>query len=76
MRTLWTAGLSGWASAPAAPLERQEGDPDTRVLSCSSGSRAQLVGLLRKYIASGVLTNRYLLALCRDSERASGGRDR
>lgn len=31
----WNNGLSGWSTAPVAPVERQEGDPDTRIVVVS-----------------------------------------
>lgn len=78
MRTMWTAGLSSYATAPVAPSAFQEGDPDSRVLVCTAGSlrgtSASFVELLEKYVNSGKLSNRYLLGLTRDMKRPSGGK--
>jgi hypothetical protein len=40
----WNGGLNGWATAPIAPVERQEGDPDTRIIVVS-GSQVSLSAL-------------------------------
>lgn len=78
MRTMWTGGVSTWATAPVAPSANREGDADTRVLACTTGSlrgtATSFVELIEKYTRSGRLPNIYLLALCRDMKRPSGGR--
>lgn len=78
MRTMWTGGVSAWATAPIAPPGLQEGGSDARVLICSAGSllgtSTSFVELIEKYVASGKLTDRYLLALTRDMKRPSGGK--
>jgi hypothetical protein len=74
MRGMWTAGMSAWATAPVAPPSLQEGDPQMRVLTCSAGSLQSFVDLSEKYTRSNRLTNHYLLALCRDMRRPSGGK--
>lgn len=73
-RTMWNAGLSTWQTAPVAPVGMQQGDSDTRILACGIATRAAFVALLRKY-ANSPLGSTYLLALARDMERPSGGRD-
>lgn len=40
----WNGGLNGWATAPVAPPEKQEGDPDTRIIVVS-GQQVSLQAL-------------------------------
>lgn len=47
--SIWNGGLSGWANAPIAPLALQFGDPDTRMIILTSGTKAQLIAFLYKY---------------------------
>lgn len=41
----WNAGIKDWASAPVAPPDRQDGDPDTRILIVD-GQQVSLQGLV------------------------------
>jgi hypothetical protein len=40
----WTGGLSGWSTAPLAPVDRQSGDPDCRIIVVS-GQQVSLQAL-------------------------------
>ena len=41
----WHAGIDGWDTAPIAPLEKQEGDPDTRILVVSGNFQGSPITL-------------------------------
>lgn len=41
-RSVWNAGLSGWDTAPQAPAEYLQGDPDTRILVITSGTKQEM----------------------------------
>lgn len=41
----WNAGIKDWSSAPLAPADRMDGDPDTRIVIVD-GSQVSLQGLI------------------------------
>jgi hypothetical protein len=69
----WTGGLSGWSTAPVAPLDRQEGDADTRIVIASGAqvTKAVLIAALN-VIALKVPGAAYMAAIARDLAGESG----
>jgi len=63
----WTGDLSGWSTAPIAPLDRQEGDADTRIIVVTGAqvSKASLIAALN-VIALKVPGATYMGAIARD----------
>jgi hypothetical protein len=47
---IWNGGLSGWQSAPVAPPQYQQGDPDTRILviNATNVTKQNMIDLLRR----------------------------
>lgn len=51
---IWNGGLSGWQSAPIAPLQYQQGDPDTRIIVITATvagktvTKQNMIDLLRR----------------------------
>ncbi len=69
----WTGGLNGWSTAPIAPLDRQEGDADTRIIVVSGQqvTKASLIAALN-VIAAKVPGAAYMGAIARDLAGPSG----
>jgi len=69
----WVGGLSGWATAPIAPPERQEGDPDTRIVVVS-GPQVRKQDLIDALfiLAAKVPGAAYMGAIARDLQGESG----
>ena len=69
----WNGGLNGWATAPIAPLNKQEGDPDTRIIVVSGQQvlLADLISALRTLggVVPGAL---YMIAIADDLSGTSG----
>ena len=69
----WTGGLSGWSTAPIAPIEKQEGEPDTRIIVVSGAqvSLAALISTLR-VLAAKVPGAAYMSRIADDLSGSSG----
>lgn len=69
----WTGGLSGWSTAPIAPPNKQEGDPDTRIIVVS-GAQVSLAALIAAVLLIGqkVPGALYMQAIADDLSRSSG----
>jgi hypothetical protein len=63
----WNGGLSGWATAPIAPVERRDSDADTRIIVVSGQqvSKADMVAALQ-VIAAKVPGATYMGSIARD----------
>lgn len=78
-QAFWNAGLSGYATAPAAPAQYASGDADTRIIIINGKHQgsdltlAQLRALL--YRQAGPLGFPILSALADDMGGASGAKD-
>lgn len=69
----WTGGLSGWSTAPIAPVEKQEGDPDTRIIVVS-GAQVSLQDLrnVLNLLAGKVPGATYMARIATDLGGTSG----
>lgn len=69
----WNGGLKNWATAPIAPLNKQEGDPDTRIVVVS-GSQVFLADLISALRLLGGLVPgaAYMIAIADDLSGSSG----
>ncbi len=69
---IWNGGLKGWSIAPIAPLDRQEGDPDTRivVISATNVTLQNMIDLLIRLSAQPGAA--YLARIASDMSRSSG----
>jgi hypothetical protein len=69
----WNGGLNGWSTAPIAPPEKQEGDPDTRIIIVS-GAQVSLAALITaiNLIGAKVPGALYMNAIGDDLSRSSG----
>lgn len=63
----WNGGGSGWSTAPIAPVEKQEGDPDTRIVVIT-GAQVSLQALrdALDVLAAKVPGAAYMGAISRD----------
>jgi len=63
----WVGGLNGWATAPLAPPEYSDGDPDCRIVVVTGAqvSRATLIDSLN-ILAAKVPGAAYMGAIARD----------
>ena len=63
----WNGGLSGWSTSPIAPVQYQEGDPDTRIIVVS-GSQVNLADLRNtlRLLGTKVPGAQYMIAIADD----------
>lgn len=69
----WNGGLNGWSTAPIAPANKQEGDPDMRIIVVSGQQvlLADLISTLR--LLGGVVPGaQYMVAIADDLMGSSG----
>lgn len=71
---VWNGGGKNWNSAPLAPIDRNSGDPDCRILVIDSTvTLAEFIAFLRRMALSvGTIGGEYLNALADDMTRPSG----
>ena len=69
----WNGGLNGWSTAPIAPVNKQEGDPDTRIIVVS-GAQVSLQALITaiRLIGTKVPGAAYMIAIADDLMGSSG----
>jgi hypothetical protein len=69
----WNGGLKNWSTAPVAPLDRQEGDPDTRIIIVD-GPQVSLQALINLLLSLSVKIPGalYMSAIADDLSRSSG----